>query len=180
MTASRVTKPAAPIGGIKQSFKTADHAGWILLNGRAVTTLSVTQRAYALATYGWGTTLPDATNRELIDGGATAAFTVAGTDTVTLTQANLPAFTATGGTLSQETVNHDHVLDPAQSPKFRRTSGGNTDPVNWGQNGAHAGSMSVDPDGPHNHAWNIPLGDATALPIENPYLSANLFAYLGS
>lgn len=50
------------VGDVKQSFLSADHAGWYLLNGRAKTLLPVAQQA-AATSIGIGTNLPDSKDR---------------------------------------------------------------------------------------------------------------------
>ena len=56
------------IGDIKQSLATEDHSGWIILNGRAVSTLTDDQQLAASGILGFTTNIPDATGCVLMQG----------------------------------------------------------------------------------------------------------------
>ncbi len=83
-------------GDVKTGFQSADHNGWVKLNGRAKSALSATQQVQATA-LGIGTNLPDASNAFLVQNGS-AVGTVAGSNTKTIAQANLPNVTLGGST----------------------------------------------------------------------------------
>jgi hypothetical protein len=55
------------LGNLKSGLQTADHEGWILLNGRLKSTLSAPRQAVATS-LGIGANLPDATGRALVQG----------------------------------------------------------------------------------------------------------------
>ena len=131
------TQAMASIGDVKSGIQTADHSGWVLLNGRPITTLSANQQAVA-NTLGLTGNLPDASNAYLSQNGG-AMGTVSGINTITLTQANLPNINFTGTAASAG--DHAHTTDPAA---VVTTSDGNhthvTDPavVSTSTNGNHS------------------------------------------
>lgn len=95
---------ATQYGDIKSGIQIIDHSGWILLDGRALNTLSVTQQTVA-SSIGLTGNLPDATDAYLVQN-SSAMASVTGTNTTTLTQANLPNTTFTGST--NNTGSHNH------------------------------------------------------------------------
>lgn len=168
-------------GDVKSGIQNADHAGWIKLDGRLISTLSVTQQA-AAAAMGLSGNLPNASNAYLVqNGGGMGA--VSGANTTTLAQTNLPNvnFTGTaanaGGhshTTDPAAINssaaggHDHFIDP---PSQNTTSNGThshtsyyADPNNpSGVNGGVSGGpwfgatgIATSVNGNHQHAVDIP------------------------
>ena len=105
-------------GDVKTGFQSSDHNGWVKLNGRAKSTLSATQQAQA-TTLGIGTNLPDASNAFLVQNGS-AVGTVAGSNSVTLAQNQLPNVTFTGqiGELA-----HGAYIGSTASGVFTRVNG---------------------------------------------------------
>lgn len=99
-------------GDIKHSARTADHGGWYLLNGRAISTLPVAART-AAASLGFSGNLPDATDRVLKTKTAAEAMTATGgVSTISIARANLPninfSASLSGNTFSAG--NHNHSL----------------------------------------------------------------------
>jgi hypothetical protein len=137
-------------GDIKSGVQAADHNGWILLDGRALSTLSASQQAAAVA-LGFSGNLPNATNAYLVQNGASMG-SVSGSNTTTLTQANLPNVTFSGSAASAGA--HAHTVDPAA--------------LNSGADGAHA---HTSPDQYVYTTWythNHGVGDGS-----NPYNNVN-------
>ncbi|GGE45239.1 hypothetical protein [Psychroflexus planctonicus] len=91
-------------GDVKSGIQSADHDGWVLLDGRALSSLSTAQQNVATS-LGLSGNLPDATDAYLVQNN-TAMASVTGTNTTTLTQANLPNTTFTGST--NNTGSHNH------------------------------------------------------------------------
>ena len=105
---------------MKSGIQTIDHEGWIKLDGRLISTLSVTQQSAATA-MGVSGNLPNASNAYLVqNGGGMGA--VSGANTTTLAQTNLPNVNFTGTAASAG--DHAHVTDPAA---VTSTSNGNHD-----------------------------------------------------
>jgi hypothetical protein len=103
------TASEATFGDVKSGIQTTDHSGWVLLNGRALATLSATQQTVA-ASLGLAGNLPDASSSYLSQNG-TALGSVSGSNTNTLTQANLPNVSFTG--TAAAAGGHTHTVDPA-------------------------------------------------------------------
>lgn len=197
----------AQVGDVKTGFQVGDHMGWIKLDGRAITTLSLQQQTAAKA-LGFAVNLPNGANAVLVQNGL-AMGAVTGTMSRTLTQANLPdveiaeaadhshAFT---GDLSGSAGDHQH--------ESRGGNGGGTgnfaqmdDNPQWFQNntviflgsfvdtenrryqhfsaGAHQHTVSgaVTDGGKHKHRTG---GTGTALDITPRSISCNMFLYLGT
>ncbi len=161
-------------GDIKTGIQSADHNGWIKLNGRAKSTLTSTQQAQANA-LGIGANLPDASNAFLVQNGGTLG-SVSGSNAKTILQSNLPNTTLSGTTSSNG--DHTHTLGIA----FSNTSAG------WGiTSGAAgytwAGSTTLSTAGAHSHTFTTSSLNGgvtqTALDITPKSLSVNTFIYLG-
>ncbi len=201
------TQAMGVVGDVKSGMQTADHSGWIRLNGRAISTLSVSQRAAALALFGASATnIPDASNRYLAQNGATPGA-VSGSNTTTLSQNNLPnvnfpvtiqnngdhnhyinsstANTSSGG-------NHNHTF----SPTFSSTTAGwgiggggagltIAGTTNTSFNGAHLHSVTIPAaysasNGTHSHSATVSSGGSgTPINVAPATLSVNMFIYLG-
>jgi len=178
-------------GDVKNSFKTADHDGWYLLNGRAVSTLPAAAQAAATA-LGFTNNLPDATDRVMK--AKTASENLAATggiNSLTIGQPNLPNVTFSGsisGTAVAAGV-HSHgptagtfllggtTINNNGSGNYNGTAGGQA----WGGIGATGSTANA---GNHTHAVNgtasVPSGGSgTALDNRSPYLVVNIYIYLG-
>ena len=80
-------------GDVKTGIQTADHNGWIKLDGRLKSTLTATQQTQATS-LGVGANLPDATNAVLMQSSGTLG-TVTGSMSATIAQNQLPNITPT-------------------------------------------------------------------------------------
>lgn len=93
------------VGDIKMSVKSSDFDGWLLCNGRALSTTTYTD-LFSLIDYiydGSGTTfyLPNSAGQTLGSaGGSYPLGTSTGSSTATLVTANLPVHTHSGTTLT--------------------------------------------------------------------------------
>jgi hypothetical protein len=83
-----VNVPNMTFGDIKTGFQSADHGGWVLLNGRAISTLSAAQQARAAA-LGFTTNLPNASNTYLSQNGGTLG-SISSANTKNIAQNQLP------------------------------------------------------------------------------------------
>lgn len=152
-------------GDIKTGIQSADHNGWIKLDGRAKSSLTGTQQTEA-TTLGIGANLPDATDAFLVQNGS-ALGSVTNSNLKTISQANLPNVNFTG---SINDVAHGNSIASTASGVFTRvvgssngnaTSGGDTETFNM----------------------SIPLNGGvtqTNLDITPQSLSVNTFIYLGN
>lgn len=146
-------------GNVKTGFQKIDHFGWVLLNGRAISTLTATQQAICTQ-LGWSGNIPDARERVAkmnINPNNTAA--VGGSDTVNLTQANLPNITLVG----TATVQNYSKVDVVAAINMD-----NPDVF-----GNYAGTQSA--------LVTVPLnpGGQSPTTIINQYININTFVYLG-
>lgn len=154
------------IGDIKQGFQTVDHYGWYLLDGRNILTLPNGAMTNAQG-LGWGTNLPNATNRILKKRGSVTA--TGGANQVTLTQANIPNYVLSGQTGDTGIVKEDHA---------GATLGLNG---NWLRTGTADVNLGGQPDySYHRHTVLLDSGGSDQpFSTENQYLSVNAFVYLG-
>ncbi|EJL68816.1 hypothetical protein [Chryseobacterium populi] len=170
-------------GDIQYSYLPADHEGWYLLNGRALTTLpaSVQSRATTLGIAG---NLPNAAGRYIKQG---TPGTLSGATSVVLSQANLPNFVLSGNTTN---LSHSHPLVSPGNAQVRgtdilQTVNGNAN--SWQLAGGaipgstlSEGTYTSSSSGAHNHTVTIPTGGTgAAIALTPDYVQFNYFIYLG-
>ncbi len=199
------TEAMATVGDVKSGMQTTDHAGWVILDGRAISSLSSSQQA-AATSLGLSGNLPNASNAYLVQNGGTLGA-VSGSNTTTLTQANLPNVSFVGTAASAGS--HTHTVDPA-SVNTNTTGSHNhglgvafsTTTFGWatfggGSGFTSSGSSGTNPAGDHSHTVDIPAttsstngahthsvtvssgGSSTPINIAPRSLSVNMFIYLG-
>jgi hypothetical protein len=193
-------------GDIKSGIQTTDHNGWIKLDGRPKINLTSSQQTRATA-LGIGTNLPDASNSYLSqNGGAMGA--VSGSNTVVLSQANLPNVNFTG--TSGNNGGHSHNVDPPATNTNTTGNHAHSMPFNNDDyNGSGGGNQSLEDDGgwwsyrytdwagdhyhtvdipsftsgsvgDHNHSVSVSSGGSgTAITVAPKTLSVTMFIYLG-
>ena len=146
-------------GNVKTGFQKIDHFGWVLLDGRAISALTATQQVIC-GQLGWSGNIPDARERVAkmnIDPNNTVS--VGGSDTVILTQANLPNATLLGSANIPTYTKVDVIAAVnMDNPDVYGNQGGNI---------AAAVSVSLNP------------GTQTPTTVINKYININTFAYLG-
>lgn len=179
----RLEPNTTQLGELKYSFTTTDHDGWYLLNGRAITTLSVTAQS-AASIIGYAANIPDATDRFLKTiNTAEPIATQGGSNTFTVSQAQLPNVNFLGGTTNDG--GHTHQVDSYagnQNVGLLSTSAltlftiikvaenDNVTTINRTTNTTAA----------HSHTVSLNSGGTGAAVTRIPaYLSANVFVYLG-
>lgn len=120
-------------GDIKHSARTADHGGWYLLNGRAISTLPAAART-AAAALGFTANIPNATDRVLKTKTATEAMAATGgVSTISIARANLPNINFTGNLSGNMTAAGAHT---------------------------HNVTGSAAASGQHTHTLNVSVGNA--------------------
>lgn len=165
------TIPIASIGDVKNSFKTSDHEGWLLLDGRSITSLTATQQA-AAATLKFKNAIPNATNKLLKMKGPLGS--TSGSNQVVLSRANLPNITLSGSTSSGGEHRHNYTDRGSTTHIIDALQGKNpiADDV--------SGSFQTEYAGSHTHTVTVATGGSDLpINIENTYLSTNTFIYLG-
>ncbi|WP_339623326.1 hypothetical protein [uncultured Winogradskyella sp.] len=173
----------ASLGDVKSGIQAGDHNGWVLLNGRALSQLSSSQESVAI-TLNLSGNLPDATNAYLVQNGGTIA-SVTGTNTTTLTQANLPNTVFTGNTNSRGDHSHSGIATTGGSHTHTgdtNTAGNHSHNANGGgaflagtgqaagslvsggtakislgtsTDGNHTHNLSINSSGAHTHGLNM-------------------------
>lgn len=161
------------LGDVKNGYQTADHNGWILLNGRLKSTLTTSQQAAATA-LGIGLNLPDLQDKTIVGVSGTKALnTTGGSSTVTLAQNQLPNVTLTTTSDGAHTHNAGNAVNYVLS----------IDVLGLGPNILNASSdtSATSSAGAHSHTTSSINGNVTqqAVNIQNPYLALNGFIYLG-
>lgn len=131
--------PSTFTGDIKHSARVADHGGWYLLNGRAISSLPAAAQI-AAASLGFAGTIPNATDRVLkTKTAAEAMAATGGTNTISIARTNLPAFNF-AGTLSGDMTAagaHTHTVTGSAAANGQHT---------------HSISGSTNAAGNHRHA----------------------------
>ena len=164
--------PIPALGSIKYSILANDHLGWYKLDGRAVTTLGTTQQTNAAAINISGS-LPNAESHVLKDNGTNPVFQTGGSDTVILTQGQMPSGVTGSGTTSSD-GSHTHSFDDAYEDDQRNAVNGNE-----GLGSGNGGTNRTSSAEIHNHAYSFNLGDDTPISVEDAFLTVNVFIFLG-
>ena len=169
-------------GDVKSGFQIVDHAGWIKLDGRSVTTLSPTQQREATA-LGFTTNLPNATNSVALQNGGVPGA-ISGSMSKTIAQANLPNVTLTAASAGAHTHTTDNVgghEHPGERSVYAQVA--SSVEVAYDRNeptetrGAHAHVIAS--AGAHTHTVSLG-GSGTALNITPQAMAVNMFVYLGT
>lgn len=130
-------------GDIKTGIQSGDHSGWIKLDGRALSTLSTTQRSQASA-LGISTSLPDATDAVLVQSSGSLG-SVTGSMSRTLAQNQLPNITPT--------------ISVNNTTATMQNAGAHEHPVKVVPN-ATAGYASVNPSAFKNGVFPSPMNES--------------------
>jgi len=161
-------------GDVKYGFQTADHNGWILLDGRAKTSLTASQQAAATA-LGIGANLPNLADKSIVGVSGTKTLnTTGGSASVTIAQNQLPNVTLTTTTDGSHTHNSGSAANSLFSSLLPFTG----TPVLYSTADTDATSSS----GSHSHNTSSINGGVSqqSVVVQNPYLALNGFIYLGS
>ncbi|SEQ03392.1 hypothetical protein [Flavobacterium urocaniciphilum] len=179
----RLEPNTTQIGEVKHSFATTDHDGWYLLNGRALSTLTPTAQS-AASILGYGSNLPDATDRFLktVDTSESVAIQ-GGTNTFTLSQAQLPNVNFNGSTSNDG--GHTHQVDSYQGNQnvgLLSTSALTLFTILKVAENDHVSTINRTTSTTPSHAHTVTVnsgGTGAAVTRVPAYLSTNVFIYLG-
>lgn len=162
-------------GDIKESItESIDHDGWIMLDGRPISSLTAGQQVQA-ATLGLTGNLPDAANSVLAPNG-TSLGSVSGSNTKMIERSNLPEIILTG--ITNTTGEHTHSSDDGSSNQSIR-------PNSSLSTNRKAQTLPQDtlPSGDHTHSFTTESlnGGVSQQPIDMTpkSMSVNMFIYLG-
>ena len=182
-------------GDVKPGFQANDHSGWIKMDGRATSLLSVAQRDRANAV-GFSDNIPDATGSVLVQGGALGV--TSGSNLRALLHSDLPnvvlnAVTEAAGNHQHSgntgaTGAHSHSYTPSPNATSNtvvlgsgqtRAKAGTV--AQTGQAGTHSHNLNIEANGEHTHSVSINLnnGTQTLIDVSQQSLSLNMFIYLG-
>jgi len=170
------------IGDLKHSFATADHNGWYLLDGRPISTLSETAQANAM-TFGLTLNLINASNRFLkVKNGSETLGSLAGNNTFTLDQSNLPNVNFLGTTSSNGS--HAHNVDSYmgfQSIGLLSTGILTLFSIEQvAKDQTNTTSSTTQSSGSHAHDITVNSGGlGVPVPRVPSFMSTNIFIYLG-
>lgn len=156
-------------GDVKYGYQTADHNGWVLLNGRAKSSLTASQQAAATA-LGIGTHLPNLSDKSIVGVSGTKTLNSSGGNaSVTIAQNQLPNVTLTTSTNGA----HTHTFN---------TSSGLGALTGMTPLLGNPTSQSTSSSGDHSHTTSSINGGVTqqSVNVQNPYLALNGFVFLGS
>jgi hypothetical protein len=171
------TVAEASYGDIKSGFQGSDHSGWIKLDGRLVSTLTVSQKNVA-ASLGFNTSLPNATDSYPVQKTGTLGSLV-GSNTKTISQANLPSVNFSGSTTGGD---HAHTAYGSFSrPRGDQSwsNGGGSSWWGWSNGVTQSVSVTVNSSS-HTHGVNVSSGGSnTPIDIQPRGMVVNMFVYLG-
>ena len=159
-------------GDMKYSLKTTDHQGWVLLNGRSVSALTPSQQA-AATLLGFGESIPNLSDKTLVGSSVSKPLGFyGGNSTVIISQNQLPDVTLSTSTNGA----HTHGAGSVGNYNLNLTGGITFQLLNASTNTAQTTSS-----GSHSHTTSSINGGVTqeTLNIQNPYMAANGFIYLG-
>ncbi len=186
----RLEPTTTAIGDIKNSILTTDHNGWYLLDGRNISLLPTNAQTNA-ASIGFGTNIPDATDRFLK--GKSMSETImsyGGNNNRVLTQANLPNVNFNG--IANSSGNHSHQYEDKYHgiPENLNLITGllgilggillNILNNDIGHSSLTATTSNSSVSGNHNHTATVSTGgNDDVLPLPS-HMITNTFVYLGS
>lgn len=173
---NKINGIAGTIGDMKNGLQTTDHNGWYLMDGRNVSTLSTTPRNNA-ATIGITTTIPNMADRMIrtLTSGQTRG-TLAGSNTITLTAANLPNYNLATVTLAAA-GNHNHTWYDEYDYS---TPGAGLQYGPYYNHGLTTRTVGTSAAGNHAHTVSAATGGTSqVLNILPEYIVVNTFIYLG-
>ena len=173
------------LGDIKNSLETSDHKGWFLLDGRNKSTLPVIAQNNATA-IGIGLQLPDCGDRFIkTTNGSEGMQLMGGSNTITLSQANLPNITYNAATTTDGSHSHGYI----DSHNEAKTLGLATNVLPLvpliselvGTNDIWPSTLyTTTNNGNHSHTATVPSGGGGQSINATPmHLITNVFIYLG-
>lgn len=160
------------VGDIKLGLQNGDHDGWLILDGRALSTLTTDQQTNA-ASLGFTTNLPDSRGRYFAGGTAlNPVGDVTGSNTILLGQSNLPQVTLSG--VTNTTGNHNHSVVGAANQSNQVPGGGSL-------TRASQANRTTNTTGNHSHTLTVDLNPNPQEAIDNrpETLMVNAFIFLG-
>ncbi|MCC6286949.1 MAG: hypothetical protein IT249_03620 [Chitinophagaceae bacterium] len=182
------------VGDVKTGLQTADHNGWVKLDGRALSSLTTSQQARATS-IGLSGSLPNASNAVPLQNGSTLG-SINGDMSKTIAQNQLPNVTFNGTTGSGGDHNHGMKYVPegtggfpvAAINAFKQINSSRVDEndiatTDRTTNAAYQNTGIVQNGGSHTHTFTTSSlnGNVTqqTFDVTPKSLSVNIFIYLG-
>ncbi|WP_139166265.1 hypothetical protein [Chryseobacterium soldanellicola] len=171
----------ASIGDIKDSYATADHDGWYLLNGRSIASLSAAVQANA-ATLGFSTSLPDFAGSYAKTAATVEPLnTSGGSSTVSILKANLPQYNLNAVTNNPGDHTHSYedtytTANVYYADAAPADSGGAWNYYIYADHGSNTEAA-----GNHLHTFTLSSnGGNQAMGLSPAYIALKSFVYLGN
>jgi hypothetical protein len=194
------TQAMATVGDVKTGIQSADHSGWVKLNGRSINLLTTSQIDVAKS-LGFTSTLPDATDAYPVQKTGTLGV-VSGSNLTTLSQSNLPNVNFGGSTnfIGAHAHTYSYFAEFESQGWFNNATSGywgyTSVPTNgWSgyrmtAEGGAAGATArirfrnelrnTSEEPSHSHSVTVNSGGSgTAINIAPKSLTVNMFIYLG-
>ncbi|MDZ4148303.1 MAG: hypothetical protein U1C58_08475 [Flavobacteriaceae bacterium] len=166
----------ATFGDVKSGIQTADHNGWVLLDGRLLTSLTPAQQTRATS-LGLTGNLPDARDKYL-SYSPTEGSTF-GSNSVALSKANLPTDAFTG--VTDYVFDNSPTINPGQFGLMRLTiAGENRTTGSTDVPGASVEADLITTPIDHRHNFSFQLNNSqSAIDVRPATLNVRMFIYLG-
>lgn len=166
--------PKVAYGTVKESLRPNDHNGWYKLDGRSISTLPAIAQSNA-SSIGLSGTLVNTNGRLMKQG---TPFVAGGSDTTTLTRANLPNVNLTG--VTSTAAAHTHSVTNGGN-NFAQNAAGNAYIFRAGRGTVSGTTATTLPAvGAHSHTGTVNTGGSgTPLAILPQNISYSYFIYLG-
>jgi len=161
-------------GDIKYGLQGTDHNGWVILNGRTISSLPTTQQVQAMA-LGFSGNLPNAEDKVLMMRSTGSIADIGGNTAIQILQENLPNVTFTGTT----STDGDHTHTGSDVHAGANDRKGNT---SWNfRSGNTTATRTTSTAGNHSHNASAPSGGSDAPIVFTPtYVYVNVFIFLGN
>jgi hypothetical protein len=171
----------ANIGDIKDSYATADHDGWYLLNGRNIVSLSATAQINA-ATLGLSIVLPDFAGSYAKMAGTTETLnSPGGSPALSILKTNLPQYDLNA--VTNTTGDHQHYYEDtyATAYEFYGDAAGADNGNYWSYYIYSDHGSNTEPSGNHVHTFSLNSnGGNQAMNLSPSYIALKSFVYLGN
>lgn len=177
------------VGDVKQSLLAQDHHGWYKLDGRSTSTLSGNAQINA-ASIGFGANLPDATDKFLKGKSSSESLmTIGGSNSVALSQSNLPNVTFNGTANLGGSHAHDYNDKYHGTPENLNLVTGllgilggivlNILNNDIGDDNVSTATSTSTSNGSHSHTATINTGGSSTPIDKASHMVVNTFVYLG-
>lgn len=169
------------IGDIKDSYATADHDGWYLLNGRSISSLSTMAQTNA-ENLGFSAGLPNFTGSYTKTAGATEPLNIfSGSSTVSISKANLPNYNMSAVTNNPGDHQHSYEDTYTTANVYYADAAGAHSGGAWSYYIYMDHGSNTEAAGNHMHTFALNSnGGNQAMNLSPGYIALKTFVYLGN